>query len=90
MTETQNGAATITATSGQASGTAAVTINAGGGLGGRVTGRGHDIDGRYVVAWLPKAFDANGHLVAGAEFSWSSSDGAVAEVGGGGVVRGTT
>ena len=85
VTAAGNGTATITASAGSASGSAAVTV----------------VQSADSVAVSPaaelkavgatvqlaaEAFDANGHAVAGAEFSWESSDDAVATVDVGGLV----
>ena len=86
VTAAGNGTATITARAGGASGTAVVTV----------------MQSPDSVAVLPEeatiaalgdtlrlaaeAFDANGRAVAGAEFSWESSDAAVATVDGSGLV----
>ena len=86
VTAVQDGTATITATSGSARGSAAVTV----------------MQSPDSVALMPEeetitalgdtlrlaaaAFDANGHAVAGAAFSWESSDDAVATVDGSGLV----
>ena len=86
VTATGNGTATITASAGGASGEAVVTV----------------LQSPDSVAVLPaeatigalgdtlrlaaEAFDANGRAVAGAEFSWESSDDAVATVNGSGLV----
>ena len=86
VTAAGNGTATITASAGGASGAAVVTV----------------MQSPDSVAVLPaeatiaalgdtlrlaaEAFDANGRAVAGAEFSWESSDDAVATVDGSGLV----
>ena len=80
VTAVANGTATITAASGGVSGTAAVTVT-------------QALDSVAVspteatiaalgdtVRLAAEAFDANGHAVAGAEFSWESSAASVATV----------
>lgn len=86
VTAVANGNATITATSGSASGSATVTV-------------AQEVSGVTVepaeasftalgdtVRLAAEAFDANGSTVAGAEFSWQSSDELVATVDGSGLV----
>ena len=81
------GIVTITAVAGEASGAGVVTVMQ---VAGSVvvSPAADTISMGDTLALAAEAFDANGYLVDGAEFSWSSSDEAVAEVGGGGVVRG--
>ena len=80
VTAASNGTATVTATSGSASGTAAVAVE-------------QRVDAVTVspaadtllalgdtVRFDAEARDGNGHAVAGAEFSWASSDTLVATV----------
>ena len=86
VTAAANGSATITARAGAASGTAAVTVT-------------HAADSVVVepaeatltavgdtVRLAATAFDANGSELADAQFSWESSDAAVATVDGTGLV----
>ena len=81
------GTVTITATAGDAFGTATVTVTQ---VAGSVvvSPAAATISIGDTLALLAEAFDANGNLVDGASFEWSSSDGVVATVGGGGMVRG--
>ena len=79
VTAAANGSATITATAGFASGTAAVTVvqmadSVVVSPAARLKAVG------ATVQLEAGAFDANGYAVAGAEFSWESSDDAVATV----------
>ena len=87
VTAAANGAATITATAGSASGTAAVTVmqSAGSVV---VSPAVATIGPGDTVRLTAEAFDGNGYLVAGAEFSWSSSDVSVTTVDASGLVRG--
>ena len=82
-----NGAATITATAGSASGEAVVTVmqSAGSVV---VSPAAATIALGDTVRLAAEVFDENGHLVAGAEFSWASSDVSVATVDASGLVRG--
>ena len=86
VTAAGNGAATITATAGSASGSATVTV-------AQSPDSVAVAPAEAVIAALGDtlrlaagAFDANGHAVADAEFSWASSDVAVATVDAGGLV----
>ena len=86
VTTVANGAATITATSGEASGSAAVTV-------AQVVSSVTVVPAEANFGALgdtlrltAEAFDANGHAVAGAELSWETSDGAVATVDASGLV----
>ena len=88
VTAAGNGAATITATSGSASGSATVTVVQ------QVSevAVSPAADTLFVgdtLRLVAEAFDANGHAVAGAEFTWASSDASVATVDGAGLVTGT-
>ena len=82
-----NGAATITATAGSASGEAVVTVmqSAGSVV---VSPAAATIALGDTVRLAAEVFDENGHLVGGAEFSWASSDVSVATVDASGLVRG--
>ncbi len=86
VTAVANGSATITATSGSASGSAAVTVAQ------AVSSVAVTPDAARLgalgdtVRLSAGAFDANGHAMAGTEFSWESSDEAVAAVDGSGLV----
>ena len=83
-----NGSATITATAGSVGGTAAVTVAQ------VVTAVAVSPAADTLVAFgdtlrlVAEAIDANGHGVAGSEFSWSSSDTLVARVDNAGLVTG--
>ena len=84
-----NGSATVTATSGAASGSAAVTVAQ------QVTVVNVQPVADTIVAGdtirlSAGAFDANGHSVSGSEFTWSSSDVSVAAVDASGLVRGVS
>ena len=85
VTAAANGAATVTATAGTASGTAAVTV-AQSVSAVVVTPADDTVLVADTVRFAAGAFDANGHAVAGAEFSWASSDTLVAVVDGAGLV----
>ncbi len=83
-----NGTATIVATAGSVSGSATVTV-------GQqvstveVTPEADSLVEGDTLRLGAEAKDANGHVVEGAEFAWSSSDTAVAVVDGTGLVTGT-
>ena len=86
VTAVANGTATITATAGEASGSATVTV-------AQVVSSVTVAPMEASIAALgdtlrltAEAIDANGHAVAGAEFSWGSSDDAVATVDASGLV----
>ena len=86
VTAVGNGEATITASTGSASGSAVVTV-----MQSVVSVEvSPSVDELTVlgatVQLTAEAFDENGHAVAGAEFSWESSDVAVATVNAGGLV----
>jgi len=87
VTAAGNGAATITATAGGASGSATVTvaqeISA-----VVVTPATDTLVARDTLRLAAEATDVNGHAVAGAEFSWASSDTLVAAVDEAGLVNG--
>ena len=87
VTAVANGAATITAMAGSASGEAVVTVmqSAGSVI---VSPAAATIALGDTVRLAAEVFDENGHLVAGAEFSWASSDVSVATVDASGLVRG--
>ena len=86
VTAVGNGSATITASAGEAAGAGEVTVTQSPDLvsvapkGATLAALGDTV--RLIAA----AFDANGHAVEAAEFSWSSSDDGVATVDGGGLV----
>ena len=86
-TAAANGSATITATAGSVSGTAVVTVAQ------MVSAVAVSPAADTLVAFgdtvrlVAEAIDANGHGVAGSEFSWSSSDTLVARVDDSGLVE---
>jgi uncharacterized protein YjdB len=86
VTAVANGTATVTASSGSASGSATVTVAQEVGAvellpaGASLTAVGD------TLRLAAEALDANGHAVAGAEFSWESSDEAVVTVSAAGLV----
>ena len=86
VTAAGNGGATISAAAGLVSGTAAVAVAQ------EVSAVAVTPSADTLVAlgdtarFVAEATDANGHAVAGAEFSWSSSDTLVATVDAGGLV----
>ena len=85
-TATGNGTATITATAGSASGIAVVAV-AQVATAVIVTPPADTLVAfGYTVRLAAEAMDANGHPVAGAEFSWASSDTTVAVVDSAGLV----
>ena len=77
----------VTATAGSASGTAGVTV-AQKVSSVAVSPMVQTISPGDTVRLAAEALDANGHLVEGAEFGWSSSDGSVAAVDPSGLVTG--
>ena len=87
VTAGDNGTATVTAAAGSASGTATVTV-------ARrvatvtVTPSVDTLVVGAAVQLMAKAADANGHALAGAEFSWASTDTSVAAVDTTGLVTG--
>ena len=82
-----NGAATVTAMAGEASGEAVVTVMQS--AGSVVVSPAADTVALGDTLRLEAvAFDANGHVVAGAAFTWSSSDAPVARVDASGLVTG--
>ena len=77
----------ITATAGEASGSAAVTVM----QSARsviVSPAVDTVEVRDTVRLAAEAFDENGHVIEGAEFTWSSGDASVARVDGSGLVQG--
>ena len=88
VTATGNGRTTITASGGSASGSAVVTVTQ------EVASVEVSPSVAELAAWgetaqlTAEALDANGHPVAGAEFSWKSADVLVAEVDALGLVSG--
>ena len=87
VTAAGNGAATITATAGSASGTAAVTVMQSVSA-VAISPAAATVVERDTLQLVAEATDANGHVVAGAEFSWASGDEAVAIVDAVGLVTG--
>ena len=88
VTAVANGDATITATSGSVSGNATVTVAQEAST-VTVTPTEASIAALGDTLRLAaEALDANGNAVAGSEFSWESSDAAVATVDASGLVRG--
>ena len=86
VTAAGNGTATITASAGSASGSAVVTVMQSV-ASVEVSPSVYELTALgQTVQLTAEAFDENGHAVAGAEFSWESSDAAVATVGAGGLV----
>ncbi|WP_419937582.1 Ig-like domain-containing protein [Candidatus Palauibacter sp.] len=81
-----NGTATITATSGSASGTAAVTVAQTVSTVAVSPAADTLVALGDTVRLTAEASDANGHAVAGAEFTWASGDTAVATVDASGLV----
>ena len=82
-----NGTATITAMSGSASGSAAVTVVQEVAA-VAVTSAADTLVAGDTLRLAAEAADANGHTVAGAEFAWASSDTRVAVVDPSGLVTG--
>ena len=81
------GMATITASAGEASGSAVVTVMQSG-ASVEVSPSAQTIALGSTLQLTAEAFDENGEAVAGVEFSWESSDAAVATVDAGGLVTG--
>ena len=86
VTAVANGTATITASAGGASGTAEITVTQSLDSVAIVPAEATLAAVRDTVRLTAEAFDANGHGVAGADFSWESNDDAVVEVDGTGLV----
>lgn len=87
VTAVGNGTATIVATAGSASGTAAVTV-AQEVSAVTVTPSADTLVVGDTLRLAAEATDANGHLVTGAEFAWASSDALLATVDTTGLVTG--
>ena len=86
VTVAGNGTATITASVGSASGSAVVTVMQSV-ASVEVSPSVYELTALgQTVQLTAEAFDENGHAVSGAEFSWESSDAAVATVDAGGLV----
>ena len=88
VTAAGNGEATVTASAGEASGSAVVTVTQS--VASVVVSPSTDELTALgeTVQLTAEVFDGNGHAVTGAEFSWESSDVAVATVDAGGLVTG--
>ena len=87
VTASGNGAATVTATAGSASGESAVTVmQAADSV--IVTPASDMIALGDTLRLVAEAFDENGHRVDGATFAWSSNDASVARVDATGLVTG--
>ncbi len=88
VTAAGNGEATVTASAGEASGSAVVTVTQA--VASVVVSPATDTLTALgeTVQLTAEAFDRNGHAVTGAEFSWESSDPAVATVDGSGLMTG--
>ena len=87
VTAVGSGAVTVTATAGEAAGEARVNVMQ---LAGSVT-VSPSMDSVALgdtLRLVAEAYDESGHVVAGAEFTWSSSDAPVASVDPSGLVRG--
>ncbi len=87
VTAVANGTATITATAGGVSGSAAVTVAQEIST-VAVTPAADTLVAGDTLRLAAEATDANGHAVAGAEFTWASSDTLVAAVDDAGLVTG--
>ena len=87
VTAAGNGTATISATAGTVSGSAAVTV-AQEVRGIEVLPASETVSAGDTVRLTAEAWDENGHTVPGIEFAWSSSDAAIATVDGSGLVHG--
>ena len=87
VTATGPGAAEVTAAVGEATGVATVSVmQAAGSV--AVEPESATLGPGDTLRLAATAFDANGHAVDGAEFSWSTGDASVATVDGDGLVRG--
>lgn len=89
VTAVGNGTATIAATAGAASGSATVTV-AQEAQGIEVLPAAGKVSAGDTIRMTAEAWDANGYTVPSAELAWSSSDSAVAEVDGSGLVSGVS
>ena len=87
VTAAANGTATITATAGAASGTAVVTVTQSV-RSVTVSPSADTIAPGDTLRLAAEALDENGHRMAGAAFTWSSSNTSVAVVDSSGLVRG--
>ncbi len=89
VTAVANGSASITATSGSASGTANVTVAQQPVRVEVAPGTASLSSIGETVQFTAEAFDANGHAVAGAAFTWTSSNASVATVDAAGLATST-
>ena len=80
VTAVANGTATITATAGEASGSATVTVAQVASSVAAAPAEANFTALGDTLRLTAEAFDANGHAVVGAAFSWGTSDDAVATV----------
>ncbi|WP_419937580.1 Ig-like domain-containing protein [Candidatus Palauibacter sp.] len=87
VTAVGGGASTVTASAGEASGEAQVTVMQSTGS-VAVTPAAGTVAPGDTLRLVANAFDSNGHAIAVAEFEWSSSDVSVATVDESGLVRG--
>ena len=87
VTAAGNGTATITATAGAASGSMAVSVMQSA-ASVMVSPSADTVEIGDTLRLTAEAFDENGHVVAGAEFTWSSSDPLVATVDRSGFLQG--
>ena len=88
VTGIAEGTATITASAGSAQGTAQITVVTAPVVSVEVSPSAETIAVGATLQLTAEAFDANGQAVAGAEFSWESSDASVATVDATGLVTG--
>ena len=87
VTAASGGTTTVSATAGEASGEAVVTVMQSTSS-VVVTPASDTVTLGDTLRLAAEAFDENGHRVGGAEFTWSSGDASVASVDGSGLVRG--
>ena len=87
LTAAGSGVTTVTATVGEVSGAAFVTVEQSAGS-VIVSPRADTIAPGDTLRLLAEAYDENGHPVESAQFSWSSNDVSVARVDGSGLVHG--
>ena len=87
LTATGIGITAVTATVGEVSGAAFVTVEQSAGS-VIVSPRADTIASGDTIRLLAEAYDENGHPVVSAQFSWSSNDVSVATVDGSGLVHG--
>ena len=87
VTAVANGSATVTALSGEVSGSASVVVSQTAAT-VEITPATHTLAAGDTVRLVATASDDNGHIVTDAAFSWTSSDTAVASVDDTGLVQG--